>query len=208
MGDDMLNAPPDDGYCYPMWGSCALLKGHVGPHHGYPENIDAVVRHRLASGVLSDADTAAERQALSLLIEAYSREALDMGELKAAVLAGLDRIAEQVAIGEDETLGKWLYRSRLMILHREILPEVRAAVGDPGDVLDAYFRRRLTDLTMHDDRTRESLTRTIHHYFATEVNPAHDDQPNDPFIEGNCGCRDLADVALRALAATEAADHG
>lgn len=40
-------ATPDAGdasedTCTPVYGSCALLPGHVGPHHGYPENIEAI----------------------------------------------------------------------------------------------------------------------------------------------------------------------
>lgn len=29
--------------CQPMYGSCALLPGHHSPHHGYPEDIRAIL---------------------------------------------------------------------------------------------------------------------------------------------------------------------
>jgi hypothetical protein len=35
--------------CEPLYGSCALLSGHRGPHHGYPEDIEAIVAHRIAA---------------------------------------------------------------------------------------------------------------------------------------------------------------
>ena len=41
----------------------------------------------------------------------------------------LAQIEAQVEVGEDETLGKWAYRSRLMYLYRDLLPEIRTALG-------------------------------------------------------------------------------
>lgn len=29
--------------CTPVYGSCALLSGHRGPHHGYRDNVAAIV---------------------------------------------------------------------------------------------------------------------------------------------------------------------
>jgi hypothetical protein len=37
-----------DEWCTPVYGSCALLSGHAGPHHGYPENIAAIVARAAA----------------------------------------------------------------------------------------------------------------------------------------------------------------
>lgn len=62
--DDATPAPAepktaevDEAICTPMYGSCALLSGHVGPHHGYPENIAALL----------DRERRAERECLRLM---------------------------------------------------------------------------------------------------------------------------------------------
>ena len=40
-------------WCQPQYGSCALLSGHEGPHHGYPQNILTAAEQLLAQGSLS-----------------------------------------------------------------------------------------------------------------------------------------------------------
>lgn len=35
--------------CDPAYGSCALLAGHLGPHHGFPDNTKAIIRAALAA---------------------------------------------------------------------------------------------------------------------------------------------------------------
>ena len=40
-------------WCQPQYGSCALLFGHEGPHHGYPQNILTAAEQLLAQGSLS-----------------------------------------------------------------------------------------------------------------------------------------------------------
>lgn len=41
----------------------------------------------------------------------------------------VSRLREQVEVGEDETLGKWAYKSRLMYVYRELLPEFDAVLS-------------------------------------------------------------------------------
>lgn len=144
--------------------------------------LDALDERDTAAETVTDA----EREALGHLIEVYSEATARADDKVAAVLAVLPEDRTEIEPGD------WV---------TNCIPAatVRAAVGEPGDVLarrDAdQFRRRVTDFSV-DDMARALMAE----WERVEKAPV-----SASFV---ATFADMARAALRALAATEATDHG